>query len=127
VWQPLIANEWIREIARALSGGRQIPAPPADAPGPFSFADPDRARSVLTQGPFAEISIAGIHAPFEWGADAETAHEMVVGLAGWMMQGLDEAGRARAQEALRASIAAHVTERGVQYDSAAWIITAMRP
>jgi SAM-dependent methyltransferase len=125
VWQPLVVNEWIREIVLALSGGRQMSAPPPDAPGPFSLADPDRARSILSQAHFIEIDIAGIHAPFYWGPDAVAARDMVVGLAGWMMQGLDESGRAHALEALRASIAAHVTDDGVQYDSAAWIITAV--
>jgi hypothetical protein len=51
---------------------------------------------------------------------------MVVGLAGWIMEGLDEGGRSRAQETLRASLAEHATDAGVQYDSAGWIITAKR-
>jgi SAM-dependent methyltransferase len=126
VWQPLIANEWIREIAVALSGGRQMPAPPQEAPGPFSLADPERARSILSQAQFADIDIAGVHAPFHWGPDAGAAYELVLGLAGWMMQGLDETGRSRALEALRASLVSHVTDSGVQYDSAVWIIGARR-
>src|SRR4051794_3138693 len=35
-WQPLPANEWIREISMAMAAGRPLPAPPPDAPGPFS-------------------------------------------------------------------------------------------
>jgi hypothetical protein len=126
VWQPLIANEWIREIAMALSDGRQMPAPPPETPGPFSLADPERARSILSQAQFADIYIAGLHAPFYWGADAGAAYELVLGLAGWMMQDLDETGRSRALEALRASLGAHVTDSGVRYDSAAWIIGGRR-
>src|ERR1019366_4649086 len=34
-----------------------LTAPPHDAPGPFSLADPDRLRSVLTNAGFNEIDI----------------------------------------------------------------------
>jgi hypothetical protein len=43
-----------------------------------------------------------------------------------MVQGLDEDGRARALDALRSTIEAHHTDRGVEYASAAWLITASR-
>jgi SAM-dependent methyltransferase len=126
VWQPLVANEWIREIATALAGGRQLPAPPPEAPGPFSLSDPGRARAVLAAAQFAYIAIDGLQVPFYWGPDAAAAYETVLGLAGWMMEGLDEAGRARALEALRTSLEAHAGQGGVTYDSAAWLITATR-
>jgi hypothetical protein len=51
----------------------------------------------------------------------------VVGLLGWMLAGLDDGDRAAAEDALRATIAAHATRDGVVYDSAAWIIGATRP
>jgi thymidylate kinase len=41
-----------------------------------------------------------------------------------MLEGLDGAGRTRALEALRATVAAHETDRGVIYESATWIIRA---
>jgi SAM-dependent methyltransferase len=124
VWQPLADNEWIREIAIALRGGRQMPGPPPAAPGPFSLSDPDRTRSVLTDAHFTDVTIDGVHAPFCWAPDTASAYDMVLGLAGWMMQGLDESGRTRALEALNASLAAHAGPSGVVYDSAAWLITA---
>jgi hypothetical protein len=62
-----------------------------------------------------------------WGPSADEAERFVVGVAGWMMDGLDEVGRARAIGDLRASLAAHETARGVLYDSATWIVTARRP
>ena len=39
-WQPLAANEWIREISGALAAGRDLPAPPPDAPGPVLAVGP---------------------------------------------------------------------------------------
>jgi hypothetical protein len=58
---------------------------------------------------------------------AVEAERFLLGIAGWMMDGLDEAGRATAIGDLRASLAAHETARGVVYDSATWIVTARRP
>jgi hypothetical protein len=50
----------------------------------------------------------------------------VLGLLGWMLDGLDDEGRAHVLNALRRTTAAHPTNSGVVYRSAAWIIRAMR-
>ena len=126
-WQSVGDNEWIREFATALAAGRQLPTPPPDAPGPFALSDPDRVRGILTDAGFADVELVGRHAPMSFGSDVEDAFTFILGIAGWMLEGLDEAGRARALDALRASIAAHTTGDGVVYDSAAWIVSARKP
>ena len=50
-----------------------------------------------------------------------------LGLLGWMLAGLDEAGRGQALGNLRATLTAHDTGHGVLYQSAAWLIRATRP
>jgi hypothetical protein len=62
-----------------------------------------------------------------FGHDADDAQRFVLGLAGWMLEGLDDAGRARALDALRATVAAHATPEGVLFGSVAWLITAIHP
>ena len=62
-----------------------------------------------------------------FGRDAGDAHRLVSGLLGWMLEGLDQTGRDRALDALRATLAAHETTDGVLYESAAWLIRARRP
>ena len=126
VWQPLAANAWIREISGALAAGRDRPAPPPDAPGPFSLSDPARVRTILTVAGFADIEVEGTEAGLWFGTDAEDAHRFVLGLMGWMLEGLDDAGRGRAVDALRATMAAHETSDGVVFGSAAWTIRATR-
>jgi SAM-dependent methyltransferase len=126
-WQPLAGNEWIREISGALAAGRDLPAPPADGPGPFALSDPDRVRRVLTDAGFTDIELDGTTAGMWFGNDADDAHRFVLGLMGWMLQGLDDAGRAQAIDALRATITAHATSDGVLFESAAWTIQATRP
>jgi SAM-dependent methyltransferase len=123
-WQELPRNEWVRELFTALAAGRELTAPPPEAPGPFSLADPARARRILAAAGFTDVQLQGLSAPMYFGPDAEDAYGYVLGLMSWMLEGLDEAGRGRALEALRATLAAHDTGHGVNYASAAWLITA---
>ena len=126
-WQPLASNEWIREISGALAAGRDLPSPPPDAPGPFSLSEPDRVRTVLTNAGFSDVDLEGTAAGMWFGHDADDAHRFVLGLMGWMLGGLDDAGHARAIDALHATMAAHATPDGVFFESAAWTIQATRP
>jgi SAM-dependent methyltransferase len=125
-WQPLAGNEWIREISGALTAGRDLPAPPPDA-GPFALSDPDRVRALLATAGFADVEVEGTTAGMWFGNNADDAHRFVLGLMGWMLGGLDDPGRARAIDALHATMAAHETPDGVLFDSAAWITETTRP
>jgi SAM-dependent methyltransferase len=126
-WRPLAENEWIREFVTALAAGRDLPSPAPGAPGPFSLADPDRIRRVLTGAGFIDIALAAVAAPMRFGDTVGDAHDFVLGVTAWMLNGLDVHDRRRALEALRATIARHHTQQGVVYDSAAWLVTARRP
>jgi SAM-dependent methyltransferase len=126
VWQPPQRNEWFTEIVTALSAGRDLPAPPPDAPGPFSLGDPGRIRSLLTGAGFTDPRIEGLQEPMYFGSDAVEAHRFVAGLLGWMLEPLDAESRRRALADLRMSIEAHRTGEGVAYDSATWLVTADR-
>jgi ubiquinone/menaquinone biosynthesis C-methylase UbiE len=127
VWQGPEHNEWIRELSAALAAGRDLPVPPTAAPGPFAQADPQAAKAVLAGAGFAHIELDGLREPMWFGSDAEDAHHFVLGLMGWMLDGLDDHERGRALDNLRATVTAHDTGHGVFYQSAAWLIRARRP
>lgn len=127
VWQPAERNAWFRAFSTALAAGRTLPVPPVGAPGPFSLGDPDRVRALLTAAGFGVPRLAGVTVPMRFGWDADEAYGFVLGQLGWLLEGLDAAGRARALDALRATVEAHSTDQGVQYDSAAWLVTGVRP
>ncbi len=127
VWQALEANEWMTEILGALAAGRQLPVPPPDAPGPFSLADPGRIREVLTASGHRQVEVEGLAEPEWWGADVDDALTFVLGFAGWLLDGLDDAARGRALADLRRRLADHRTADGVEFGSAAWLVTARRP
>src|SRR4051794_38580858 len=68
VWQKPTDNEWITEFTTALAAGRPLPTPPIGAPGPFSLADPDRARQLLTTAGFANPTLDDVRVPMCFGA-----------------------------------------------------------
>ncbi|MER6257778.1 class I SAM-dependent methyltransferase [Streptomyces sp. NPDC001584] len=133
VWQPPAGNEWLLSFARALAAGRPLPTPTPpppprpDAPGPFSMADPTRVRTVLGAAGFTEVLLEPHSEAMWFGEDAADAERFVLGLHGWMLDGLDAEGRRRAVDDLRTTLTAHETDDGVLYASATWIIRATRP
>ena len=76
---------------------------------------------------FADIELEGSSERMWFGTDADDAHQFVLGLLGWMLEDLDDNGRALALDALRSTIAAHETPDGVIFDSAIWVIRATCP
>lgn len=126
-WQPVAENEWFREVSTAMAAGRDLPVPPPEAPGPFSLAAPERVRGLLTAAGFAEPELEDIRSSMHFGPTVEEAYRFVTGLTAWMLEGLDTAGRRRALTDLHASMREHESERGVEYGSAMWLITAARP
>jgi len=126
VWQPLAENEWFREIAGSLSTGRDMPMPPPDAPSPFSLSDPARVVKILQRAGFANTQLEGRSEPMHFGSDPDDAFDFILGLQGWMLNGLDQPGQERAKSTLRSSLEAHASADGVAYGSATWIVTATR-
>jgi SAM-dependent methyltransferase len=126
VWQGLGANEWMREIMTALTAGRDLPAPPPGAPGPFAFADPDDSHRVLTAAGYTDVQVEGYEAPMWFGADADDAHAFILGLMGWLLRDVDDDTARRAQDDLHATCAAHATSAGVEFGSGAWLVCARR-
>jgi SAM-dependent methyltransferase len=128
-WQRLENNEWLVAIRRALAVGRDLPAPPVGAPGPFGLADPDGASTVLTAAGFEQVDCQGVEGPFFAGADPDDAVAFLGrgGVVRGLLQGLEPSDRERALDAFRATMASHESEAGVRFDSASWLISARRP
>jgi hypothetical protein len=82
--------------------------------------------SLLVTGGFLDVHVEDLREPMYFGPDPDDAARFVGGLLGWMLEGLDETGRARARDALCATMLAHNTPDGVLFDSAAWLVTATR-
>jgi SAM-dependent methyltransferase len=129
VWQDLAQNEQFVTLRNSVAAGRELPDPPAGSPGPFSLADRSTGRDALEAAGFVDVDHEDVRVPFFLGADADAAldwarrNPMVRGL----VADLDDATRAAAFATLQDALAAHETDDGVLFDSAAWFITARRP
>ena len=127
-WQALGKNEWLQEIRAALSLGRNLPAPPAGAPGPFGSADADGMRDVLSFAGLDDITFKNLEVPFWAGEDGEDAFRFLssTGAVRGMLEGLDGPSTASALNLLKQTMSAHDTGNGVIFGSTAWLITATR-
>jgi SAM-dependent methyltransferase len=132
-WRAAAENDWGRLPLGAIRDLVPLPAPPdPDAPGPFSFADPERIMGVLTAAGFADIAIVAFdHAiPFGQGDTREAALDdaldmaFQVGPLSRVLADQSEDVRAQASAAVRAAYAQRPGERSVMIDGAAWIVTA---
>jgi SAM-dependent methyltransferase len=127
-WQALERNEWLTAIRGALAQGRQLPTPPAGAPGPLAFADPEHVRTMLAAAGFRDVEIDAVEADFRLGADVDDALEFIggVGVVRGLLQDLDPEQQQAARGDLRAVIESHARSDGVCFGSSTWTIRAIR-
>jgi SAM-dependent methyltransferase len=127
-WRELGRNDWVTALRSALAMGRELPEPPAGAPGPFQMVDADFVRRVLGEAGFAAVELESVDEPVRVGADADDAFRFFsrTGMAKGLTHDLDEPTRQRAFDNLRAVLAAHETDDGVLLASSAWLVTARR-
>ena len=133
-WQAIDRNPWLLVPLRAVAGIVALPPPPAPgAPGPFSFADPERVRGILAAAGFSEVALEQASGELAIGAggDLERAVEFALQM-GPVAAALREAGaageaaRGRAADAIRTALAPFATPTGVRAGYAAWIATGRR-
>jgi SAM-dependent methyltransferase len=129
VWRSLGENEFFSEVRAALAVGRDLPAPPSGVPSPFGLADRDYTERTLAEAGLASIELTPVNPRYFAESDADRAYEFVrgTGFTRFATQDLDEPDRERAFAALRQMLATHATSDGVVFDSACWLVTAVRP
>ncbi|MBW8484331.1 class I SAM-dependent methyltransferase [Actinomadura parmotrematis] len=123
VWQAAEANAWDVAVRRALATS------PGTGPDPFSLADPAAVERLLAGAGFTGTAFADVREPVYYGPDVDAALAWVRGFVS-TREALERMGPADAERALgrlRATLAAHLGEDGVLFDSRAWIVTARRP
>jgi SAM-dependent methyltransferase len=120
VWQAPDRNEWDSAIRQAL----EISGEP-EGPGPFALADPPTVRKILQGAGFADIAFTDVHEPVYYGPDVDAALEWVHSFR-CTSEALKKLDPARVDERLRQTLAAHLSDDGVWFDSRAWMVTARR-
>jgi SAM-dependent methyltransferase len=129
VWRTLAENEWFSAMREALAVGRELPTPGAGSIGPFGLSEAPFVQQVLGAAGYSDVALEPVDAPFYTGTDADDAYGFVseLGFTRFMVQDLDDRRRAEALAALRAAMVAHDHDRGVEFGSATWLITARVP
>ena len=138
-WQHESKNDWISVPAQIMREFTPDPVfPPAGAPGPFAFHDPERIRAVLTAGGWVDIEVVPCMAPTVMGGgdglDAAMEQTMRTSVAQIMRQQVDAETFDRASTAVRAALATHLVthlmsgavNEAVVFDGNVWIVTANR-
>lgn len=114
------------------------PDPPApDAPGPHSFADPDRVRELLAEAGWSGIAVEPFDAVCDYGIDGSDGVEerltMILGTSAGLFarRALEESGRGDEWEGLldevRAELRRNLVDGRVQFVGATWLVTAYNP
>jgi SAM-dependent methyltransferase len=125
-WQPLDRNEGISTFRTIASGGRELPPPPPEAPTPFSLSNPDRVRQLLRGAGFVDVEMTDLTVPMYYGRDVDDAFDFIANHFASAFDQLDDESRARALDTLKVNIADHLTDQGVLYGAAHWLIHARR-
>jgi hypothetical protein len=115
-------------IEGALGAGG-LPVPARQGREAFSLADQGTVAAILGGAGFGEVTFTDVHQPVYYGPDVAAALEWVGGFSSTReaLMRLGAAAAERALERLREALAAHASERGVWFDSRAWIVEARRP
>ncbi|WP_407549203.1 class I SAM-dependent methyltransferase [Streptomyces sp. Pv4-95] len=129
-WRALTENAFLSVPFAAIAPYLPLPdVGEPGAPGPFSLADADRIREVLTGAGYDEIAVRAVDEPMRMGADPEDVISYQLGLpvARSAFTEGDSRARTKALAALRETLAEHHGPDGVMLGGAAWLVTARRP
>jgi SAM-dependent methyltransferase len=124
-WRSLAENPWMRApLQAALPFIPPVAPPDPTAPGPFSFAAPDRVRGILANAGFRSVAIDPLDAPIG-GADVDQTLtlSLQIGPLGAILREHPKL-TAVVAGAVRNILSAHLTPNGVVMPAATWIVTA---
>jgi SAM-dependent methyltransferase len=128
VWQSHDRNDWSIAIQTALATGHRTTGMPSSGPGPFSLGEPASVQALLESVGFSDVGFEEVYEPVFYGPNVEAAFEVVrsMRMVDDLVAGLDPSATERALSRLRALLADHAGEHGVEFDSRAWLVTAQR-
>ncbi|MHB2028952.1 MAG: class I SAM-dependent methyltransferase [Acidimicrobiales bacterium] len=127
-WQSPSANPWSSVPNRAALKFFSMEPPPHDAPGPYSLADPNRIRAILSEAGFSRIDITGATRTLQLALGQrieDWAHErLLMGFARQLYSGSDAAVQADARRALAEALEPFRVADRLELEGAAWIVRA---
>jgi SAM-dependent methyltransferase len=124
LWQAPEHNEWDVALRQALGTTDTTPV----GPDPFSLAEPAAVTAILTVAGFTDITFDDVREPVYYGPDVDTALDWArtFTCTSSALAQLDSDAAARTVLRLRKTLATHLRDDGVWFDSRAWLVTARR-
>jgi SAM-dependent methyltransferase len=127
-WRHPFENPW-SAVPESAARPFLPPAPPAspDAPGRYSFANPDRVKSVLLQAGFHAVAIDKFDTRIHLGNTPEEAASSSIdnGPLLRMLADVDEPTRAKVRAAVTARLAQELGPGGIYLTAATWLVRAL--
>ncbi len=127
-WQPMLKNPWITTAGAAVQPFLTPPETPPDprAPGPFSLADENDLRSVLSQAGLAEIELEAVDLELHLADDLDEAMAMQskIGPLARALTELEGEKQQQAAAAARAALSEKMTDTGLDLAAAVWVVHA---
>lgn len=112
------------QAATPLLSDAPPPAPAVDAPGRFSFADPDRVRGILEASGWRDIAVAPLDAPSPLSVDELMAISLELGALGTLLRSEPQTVQDKVRDAVAAKLRTHEVDGVVPMVSACWLVTA---
>jgi len=130
-WQEMAVNEWMTVPATAALA--HVPMPELgepDAPGPYSLADADRVREILTGAGLVDVDLESVEEKMLLGGRGTVGDAVEflshTGMGQALLGDAAPAVREQVFAAVRESLLPYVTDDGVRVGAAAWLVTARR-
>jgi SAM-dependent methyltransferase len=131
-WRQARENPWVMlPLQEAYRHVPRLPEVGPEDPGPFSFADEHRVRSVLGQAGCSDVRLEPVDLALDLansgGLDAAVDTAMGIGPASRALDGQPAELRAAAAASIRAALARHQTADRVPLPAAFWVVTGTSP
>lgn len=128
-WRPLAENPWMRVPMDAVAAHLPPrPAPVANAPGMFSFADPDRVTEILTSAGWSKPRIDKLDLEFDIaagrGLEAAVVQSTQIGAVNSWLRGQPQALIDAAVASVRQALSPHADGETVRLPAAMWMISS---
>lgn len=126
-WRPMIENEWvIVPTAAALEHVPPPEPPPADAPGPFRFAEKGSLAAALTAAGFVDVTGDAVDGPMLLGGPGsfDDAYDFLKGngITRRVLGDAPDEAKTRALSAMRDALLPFATDAGVRMNGAMWLV-----
>ncbi|WP_304304639.1 class I SAM-dependent methyltransferase [Pseudacidovorax intermedius] len=127
VWRSAAENPFMTTAERAALAARpDLPLQRAAGPGQFALADERRAKHIVEEGGWTDISLTPVDLPLALPLGALPTYVMRLGPLGRILPSVPEDARAALLAEVHSAFTPFVRDDAVHFDAACWLMRARR-